>query len=162
MRRAAFTLVEVVVSVVVLGVVAAVTLPLIGAVANSYSAAADVRERTERVAFALDRCVRLLREAPAGADASTVGVVSAGTDSVLLSNGRGIELSGGVLLLREGSSTAPLCRNVSSFSIGCLATDGVTSTVATPGATHSFHVALTADGVTLAGAAFPRSRMIKP
>ncbi len=162
MRRAAFTLVEVVVSVVVLGVVAAVTLPVVGGVTNAFSAAVSVRERTERVAFALDRCVRLLREAPAGSDASTVGITTASSSQVLLSDGRGLEVSGGVLLLRTGSSTAPLCRNVTAFTISYLGTDGVTSTLAAPGGTHCFRIVLVADGVTLAGAAFPRCRMIKP
>jgi len=162
MRRPAFSLVEVLVSIVVLGVIAAVLLPLIGSVAGAYAAAADVRERTERVAFALDRCVRLLRETPAGADASTVAVAGAAADHVLFSDGRGLEVSGGVLLLRSGSGTAPLCRGVTSFQITFLASDGVTSTLAAPQGTHCFRVALTADGVTLVGAAFPRCRMIKP
>lgn len=161
MRRA-FTLVEVVVSITVLGVVAAVTLPLVGSVSSSYAAAADVRERTERVAFAVDRCVRLLREVPAGADSASISVTAASSSSILLSDGRGLEVSGGTLLLRQGSSTFPLCRSVTSFTISCLATDGVTSTLATPASTHVFRVSLTADGVTLAAAAFPRARMIKP
>ena len=162
MPARAFTLVEVIVSVVVIGVIAAVILPVIGAATGAFAAAADTRERTERVAFALDRCVRLLRETPAGSDASTVGVSGASTTHVLFSDGRGLEVSGGVLLLREGSTTFPLCRNVTAFSLSFLATDGVTSVVATPGAAHSFRVSLTADGVSLTAAAFPRARMIKP
>lgn len=162
MKRSAFSLVEVVASVVVLGVVAAVLLPLISGVAGAYAAAADVREKTERVAFALDRCVRLLRETPAGADASTVAIDVAADDLVRFSDGRGLELSGDVLLLRTPSGTSPLCRAVSSFQVSFLAADGVTSTLAVPADTHSYHVSIVADGVTLGAAAFPRCRMIKP
>lgn len=158
----AFTLVEVMVSVVVLGVIAAVTLPVVSGVTNSYAAAADVREKTERVAFAMDRCLRLLRECPAGADASAVSITSASPSAVVLGDGRGLQLSGTDLLLLSGSSTSPLCRNVTAFVITYRGTDGTTSTQGTPGSTHCFDVSITADGVTLSGSAFPRARMIKP
>lgn len=157
------TLLEVVVTITILSVVAAVLLPVINGATDSYAAAASLRDSSERVAFALDRSIRLLRDAPVGAAPGQVGIVMAQADRVRFTDGRGLELSGSDLLLRTGASTtAPLCRGVTGFELSYFAQDGVTSTAASPADTQRIWIRISTARTSLAGSATIRARMVSP
>lgn len=157
------TLLEVVVTITILAVVAAVILPVINGATDMYASAAGLRDSSERVAFALDRSVRLLRDAPAGATPGEVGIVTAQADRVRFTDGRGLELSGTDLLLRTAAgTTAPLCRGVTAFELSYLGEDGATSTAATPADTQRIWVRIATARTSLAGSAVIRTRMVSP
>lgn len=161
-RRPAFTLVELVAAMTVLAVVAAVLAPVMSAAGDAYASAVSLRRGTERAAFAMERAVQVLREAPAGVAAGTLGVSSASTSMVLFTDNRGLELEAGVLYLLDPAGRAVLCRGVTAFELTYLAADGQTSVIATPAQTQRFHVRLSASGVELRAAVFARARMVDP
>ncbi len=160
-RGRAMTLVEVVCAIVVIGVVAAVVLPVIGGATDAYASASATRGAVESVAYALERGTRLLRDAPPGAAEGTLGIAVATPTSVVFSDGRGLELDGETLLLRSGpSDTAPLCRSVTAFELTFLARDGVTSVAGSPAMTHRVNIRLAAAGAELRTSAFPRVGLV--
>lgn len=156
-RRRGMTLVEVVCAVVVIGVIAAVVMPIIAGATDAYASASSTRAAVESVAFALERSARLLRDAPPGAAEGQVGIASAGAAAITFTDGRGLELDGTTLLLRTGpSDTAPLCRGVTAFELTYLASDGVTSVQGTPALTQRLNIRLAAAGAELRTSVFPR------
>jgi prepilin-type N-terminal cleavage/methylation domain-containing protein len=158
--RSGLTLLELIASITIMSVIAVAVFPVIASAADGYASATRTRERTERVAFALDRCVRLLREATGSDPAGALDLASAAPDRVVFADGRGLGLSGTTLVyLEAGQPDAPLCRDVSAFEITYLASDGVTDTIGAPETTQRFNVSITADGLTLAGSAFARTRI---
>lgn len=151
------TLVEVICAITIIGVVAAVILPVITGATDAYATASNTRQAVDSVAFAVDRAIRLLRDVPPGTSEGAIGIANASSQSVLFTDGRGLELSSGTLLLRENATTtAPLCRNVTSFTLSYLASDGVTSALAAPTTTQRFNIRLAAAGMELRASAFPR------
>lgn len=151
------TLVETMASIVILGVMAGVSLPMIDGASEAYARATEQRRATEQVAFALDRCVRLLRTVPLGADNASVGITSVSATAVRFADGRGLEVTGGVLMMRDSSgNTARLCADVQTFTLTPLASDGVTNTTATPGLTRRFNITIKTSKAELRGAAFIR------
>jgi prepilin-type N-terminal cleavage/methylation domain-containing protein len=155
--RRGLSLIETMASLVVLSVMAAVSLPMIDGATDAYVQSSALRASTENVAYALDRCVRVLRTVPLSADAQGVGLTSVSATAVRLSDGRGIELSGTTLLLRDTTgSTAPLCTDVEEFQLIPLASDGVTNTTAQPGLTRRFNIKVRTSKVDLRTSAFIR------
>lgn len=160
-HRRGMTMVEVICAIVVIGIVAAVVLPVIAGATDAYAGATASRDAMESVAYGLDRSVRLLRDAPPGATAGTVGIASAGVSAVTFSDGRGLELDGSTLLLVTGpNDKAPLCRKVTLFTLDYIGRDGVTSVIAAPGQTHRINIRLAAAGADLATSAFPRVGLV--
>jgi len=156
--RRGLTLVEMMASIVVIGIVCALVMPVILGASDSYAAAINARNGMEAVAFAMDRSVRLLREAPVGASANTLGVSIAQPAQLRFTDGRGLELDvSGNLLLRDAAGiTYPLLDQVTTFQIDYLGTDGVTSTSGTPTSTQRFRVKIVSRGIELRAAAFAR------
>ena len=155
--RRAFSLVELITAIVVLGVVAAVLLPILGGAVDGFSAAANLREGSERAGYAMDRCLQTLREAPPGATAGTLDIATAEVSKVIFVDGHGLEMSEGVLYLCDTSTDkSVLCRNVTEFVISYVASDGKTDSMSQASNTQRFVVKITAGGVSLTGAAFPR------
>jgi prepilin-type N-terminal cleavage/methylation domain-containing protein len=158
-----FTLIELITAVTVLGVIAAVLLPIINGAADSYTAASELRTGSEQVGYAMDRCLQTLRETPAGATHGTVDIATATATKITFGDGHGIEFADGVLWLRDSaSSTSPLCRNVTDFTIYYVGSDGTTNTMSAPANTHRYYVKVTAANMTLYGGAFPRVLVVKP
>jgi prepilin-type N-terminal cleavage/methylation domain-containing protein len=157
--RRAFTLTEVAVCTVVLGVIATVLLPVINAAISNYAAANQLRDTADQIDFALARVLTALNEAPPGAALGTLDITSATASSIQFSNGRGFRLNGSTLEERVGSDFLPLARNVTAFSITYLAADGSTSTISTPNDTQRFIVSLRINATELNGIAFPRVRI---
>ncbi|MFI4896545.1 MAG: type II secretion system protein [Phycisphaerales bacterium JB059] len=158
--RSGLTLIELIAAITIMSVISVAGFPVIASAADGYASATRTRERTERIAFALDRCVRLLREATGSDPAGALDLASAAPDRVVFADGRGLGLSGTTLVyLEAGKADAPLCRDVTAFEITYLGSDGVTSTIGAPETTQRFNVSITADGLTLTGAAFARTRI---
>jgi prepilin-type N-terminal cleavage/methylation domain-containing protein len=154
----AFTLIELIATMVVLAVVASVAAPIMVASSDAYADASDRRESAERVAAALERVVRILREAPATAPGETTpDIVEATASSVELADGVRLELSGSTLLLTTATEAqSPLCQGVSAFVLGFLAADGVTDSSGVPTSTQRVNVRLTAGGVEARTSVFLR------
>lgn len=156
----ALTLLELIAAITVMGVVAAAVFPVIASAADAYASATRTRKDTERIAFAMQRCIRLLREATGSDPVGSLDLTTASPDRIVFADGRGLALSGGDLVyLQAGQPEAPLCRDVSVFRIDYLAEDGVTSTLSAPGETQRFIVTITTNGITLTGSAFARARI---
>ncbi len=158
--RRAMTLLEMTAAITVLGVISAAILPVIASSADAYASAARTRRDTERIAFAAERCVRLLREADAGAAVGELDISIAAPDHVLFTSGRGFRLDGAdLVLIMPGEPEAPICRDVDSLVIQYLGADGVTSTSATPNATHRFNVTIESGDLALSVTAFARAQI---
>jgi len=160
-RRPAFTLVEMLISIVVMSLVGAVTLPITMSATDAFVESAKARRTAEDAAFALERMVRLLRDIPAGAVSGEVGIAAATTDSIRFSDGRGIELSGADLLERSADgTTALLCENVRGFAVTLRTEDGTTSAAAAPATAQRIELSLTVDAFKLNAVVLPRVKII--
>lgn len=157
--RRAFTLVEMICAVVVVAVSASIVVPVVNAAIDNYAASRTIRARTDDAAFALERIVRIIREAPAGVAPATLGIDVATPTSLLFADGNGVSLAGDVLTLSAGLSSSPLCRGVSAFSIDYLGEDGVTSTLGSPETTQRFLVMLRIGDSEFRVVAAPRTRI---
>ncbi|MBL8760317.1 MAG: prepilin-type N-terminal cleavage/methylation domain-containing protein [Phycisphaerae bacterium] len=155
----AFTLVELTVTVVVMAIAGAMLIPVIHGAADAYGSSVATRQTCDRVAYAMERTLRLLRDVPLGSSDASVAITTAAADRVVFSDGRALELDSGTLVLTDSGVEAPLCRNVDAFEITYLAEDGVTSTLSTPAATQRFFVTLRSGGFELRGSAFARVRV---
>lgn len=154
------TLIEVVCAITIIAVIAAVVLPVLSSATDAYANASSARTAVESVAYAVEKSVRLFRDVPPGSTDGTVGIAAASANSVLFTDGRGLEMSGTTLLLRTSPTvTAPLCRNVSVFQVTYLSKDGVTNVQATPTQAQRFNIRLAAAGVELRSSAFARVEM---
>ncbi|XVJ58126.1 MAG: prepilin-type N-terminal cleavage/methylation domain-containing protein [Tepidisphaera sp.] len=152
-----FTLVECICAITVIGVVSAVVLPVINSATTSYVNAARARDVSENVAFAMDRCVNLLRDAPMKPGTADLDILSASSTSIRLSDNHAISFAGGVLSITSlAGVTAPLLRDVESFSIGYFAQDGFTSTLASPESTWICVIRIKSSDFELSQAAFLR------
>lgn len=159
--RPAFTLVECVCAITVIAVTAAVVLPVISSSTTAYANATAARDVSEDVAYAMDRCLAMLRDTPPAATAGSLALSSASASGVTFSDGRALSYASGVLSLTDATgASAPLLRGMESFSLGCFAQNGTTSTMATPASTWIFTVRLRKSGFELRGAAFVRARSL--
>ncbi|MFZ4574430.1 MAG: type II secretion system protein [Phycisphaerales bacterium] len=155
--RRGFSLVEAMLSIVILGIIAASLAPTITAAADSYAQATAVRTRSERVGFAMERIVRLVRDVPL-VESSTSLAASGTADSLTLSDGRGVMLTGSSLFMLDAAGQpALLCEGIDSFSLTYIADDGATATTAA--LCQRVHVSIASGGLTLNCAVLPRVRM---
>lgn len=157
-NRRGFTLLEALTAVIVLAVVAALVSPVVSSSSEAYVSAMSSRRATERVGFALERCVRLVREIPPSSGGSGVAVSSVAEGSLTLEDGSGVVLENGVLSLRvAGGESATLLAGVTTFEVTALATDGVSSTAGTPRETRRVNFTIESEGLRMSSAAFIRS-----
>lgn len=153
----AFTLLELLASVVIMGVIGAVLLPVISSSSESYTVTRDVRNRSEQAAHALDRMVRIVRSAPIGPGGAGIGVQHASATSLTFTDGTGfVYANGRIEMLVPNQSDALLCDNVDAFRIDYLADDGRTGTLADPGSAHRVVLTLTTGPLRMSAAAHPR------
>jgi len=151
------TLVETMASIVVVSVMAAVCMPMIDGATEAYVQSSSLRRSTESVSFALDRSVRLIRAIPLGSDNTSVAISTMTANSIRFVDGRGLEMSGTSLLLRDATgATGVLCEGVQTFTLAPLASDGVTSSLSTPGETRRVNITIKAASVEMRGTAFIR------
>lgn len=152
--RRAFSLLELVLSMVVVSVIAGVITPIMMSATDAYAASNQARQATDDATFAVNTLVRMIREAPAGED-TPLGIASASDEHIIFSNDHGFRLNADTLERVTPDLVAPLVRDVESFSIEYLAADGRT-TALTPDQAHRVHFTLQIRGVTVTAAAFPR------
>lgn len=157
-RQHGFTLVEVIASIVIMSVIAAVVLPVMTTFSRRHAEAATERAAVQRIAHAGDRLARVLRESPTRSD-GRLAIDAAETDALRFSDGRGIELDGSDLMLHlpDGRSGL-LLSDVETFQIGLLDASGAAAPV-DPIEGWRITYELTAEGQTLAGVVFPRALM---
>lgn len=157
-QQRAFTLVELLASMVIIGFVASVAVPLISAASDSFVTSSNNRDEAERLSHAMDKAVRLLRAAPATAPGSgQPDIAVAASDNIEFADGSELELIGTTLWLTPaGGSASPLCTGVSAFAITYLAEDGTTSTILTPENTQRIVIRIATGAQELRGAAFLR------
>jgi prepilin-type N-terminal cleavage/methylation domain-containing protein len=162
-RQRAFTLVEVTMTVLILGIVSASVVPIVFTAGDAYANAANVRRTAEKTAYAMERAVRMLRDTPAGATRGTLDITIANPSQVRFGSGKGMELTGTTLYERATDGTlSPLCDQVTTFTIQYLGNDGVTSTAATPTTTQRFNVTIVCNGFELRSSALARVRLVDP
>jgi len=153
-----FTLVELIASMVVLGVVASVSAPLIANASDAFVTSSDHRDVAESLSHAMDRCVRLLRAAPATAPGSgQPDIAVAASDNIELADGSELELVGTTLLLTPaGGAPATLCTGVTAFDLAYRSEDGTTNTLAAPENTQRIEIHIEAGGQSLRCVVFLR------
>lgn len=154
----AFTLVELVASMVVLGVVASVAAPLIASASDAFVKASSNRDDVERVSHAMDRVIRLLRTAPATAPGSGQPDITVATaDHIEFGDGSELQLVGTTLMLTPaGGVASPLCAGVTVFELSYLLENGNGSSIGTPLSTQRMRVRIVANGQELRSAVFLR------
>jgi prepilin-type N-terminal cleavage/methylation domain-containing protein len=128
----AFTLIELLATLIVVSTLAAVASPIVMTATDAYAKSAKQRRGAERVAAALDRLTRILREAPAKATpAGATDFKSADASSFALQGGTGVALTGSNVTLEiTGVPATPLCPDVTAFAITYLDSSGVAVNVA--------------------------------
>lgn len=162
-RVQAFTLLEALVAIMVVGVIAALAFPLMHSSANNLANATSVSRTIDRCSYAIDRITRELREGEVDAVTGNILLQTADVDEVRFDSGRGFELDGDVLYVHDDTGVrSPLVQGVELFAVRYLAEDGVTDTQATPALTQRFEVELRVGGLTLTCAALPRAKMVAP
>lgn len=155
--REGFTLLELLAAIIVISIISAVVLPVITSASDSYTTTRDVRNSTERMAYALDRVSRIIRQAPIGAGGAGLGVQSATAESLQFTDDTGFDLDGtDFRMLVPGQDPAVICFDVDALSIIYLAKDGVTSTLATPEETHRIAITITSGDLRMSMVAHPR------
>jgi prepilin-type N-terminal cleavage/methylation domain-containing protein len=131
-RRPGFTLIELLASIVIVSAVAAVASPIVFSATDSYAKSARQRRSAERVATALDRVSRVLREAPAkSTPAGATDFTAATSSSFTLNGGDAVALSGSDLTLATSTArAATLCPDVSTFTLTYLDSAGAAVNIA--------------------------------
>ncbi len=157
--RAAFTLVEMIATVTILGIIGAATLPVIESAGTLYAESASMSRSVERASFAIDRASRVLREIPITDTNSGLAIEHVRSDSIALASGDSLALSDGRLVITKDGRTAVLCSDVSRFEIIALGADGITRTEGSPEDTRRIMLSLVADGVEIRTSVFPRAAM---
>lgn len=150
--RRGFTLVELLAAIVIVATVAAVTSPILFSATSAYAKSAQQRRSAERVAGALDRLCRILREAPAKASpAGATAFTAASVSSFTLLGGVNASLVGTDLLL--GTATVPptpLCVGVTVFEITYFDSAGAAVNIGTgTDSVRRMAIRLAADGSEL-------------
>lgn len=144
MKRNAFTLVELIAVMVILGALAAATAPIVATAGQSYADASNLRAAADDLAYALQRAARTLRDAPGNVIIATDGAIE-------LSGGKRLERLGTTLWLTEpGEAPSPLCQDVTAFQITHLAEDGQTDSASDPAEIQRLHITAERSGVWLA------------
>jgi prepilin-type N-terminal cleavage/methylation domain-containing protein len=158
MTRRAFTLIELISVIVIMGAISTVIAPLVTAAATTHAQSAEQRKTAESLGAALERIVRILRETPATEPGEpTPDFVSVGASSVTLTDGHRIDLIGSTLwLTAPGKTPSPLCQNVTSFHLTYLAADGVADTSMSPPQTQRIEITLASDAMELRTCVFLR------
>ncbi len=155
--RRAFTLLELVAAILVMSIISVTIFPVIHSASESFISARQARSSTEQAAFALDRIVRVIRQAPIGTDESGVGITASTSSSLTLSDGNGFQLTSSTLeLLVPGSSPVPLCKDVDTLELTLLKDDGTQGALDSIQDAHRIHVRLVVESVELEVVVHPR------
>lgn len=153
-REPGFTLLELILAMIVMGVIGAAVTPVIVASTDSYATARSLANHSQAAQFAIDRVIRCLREAPAGTTTRLSLETSSGT-VLEFTDGNGIQLNGTTLELITPLGNAPIARDVTELTIEYIDDDGIT-VVDDPANAHRIRVTFAIDSHSLVLIAFPR------
>ena len=134
-KRRAFTLVEVIASIVIVAVLAVTSANLVGNVTSGYTGAATRAELVNDGSAALERLVTGIRDIPLRASATSAepSIATITTDSITVDGNQGFALSGTNLLLTVAGVTTTLLGNVSSFQVRAFDQDNAAMAVSVSG-----------------------------
>ena len=153
-----FSLLEMIVSMTIMSIVAAVIMPIIVTSTDAYAVSRDTRADTDRVLFALERCARLVREIPFAADESGLDIQNATATQFQLVDGSGIQLTGSDLeILKPGGLPSVLCMDVDRIRLTYYTSAGVAMPIVIPSQIHRVSLQIQSGPVTLEMYALPRS-----
>ncbi len=155
----AFTLVEMVATVTILGIIGAAVLPVVESAGSLYAESARAGRTVERVTFAADRVCRVLREIPLSEAADGLAIAEIRPEGLTMEGGDGLWLEDGQLMITIDARSATLCADVDAFELAALGADGVTRTDDAPGDTRIIQVRLVVDGLEARTEVFMRSAM---
>jgi prepilin-type N-terminal cleavage/methylation domain-containing protein len=158
-RRRGLTLVEMIATITVLGVVGATVFPVIEASGAHFAESASLRRSADRVSFAIDRISRVLREIPAADEGDGLAIEGITASEIVLTDGTSIRLEGDRLLLEIDGRVGTICDRVSEFEIRATGADGVTTTTESPQQTRRIGIGIVAEGFSVRSAVFPRACM---
>jgi prepilin-type N-terminal cleavage/methylation domain-containing protein len=118
-KHPAFTLVEVIASIVIVAVLAVTSASLLGNVTSGYTAAATRAELINDGSAALERLVTSIRDIPLRASVTPAepSIATITTDSITWDGNQGFALSGTNLQLTVTGVTTTLLGNVSNFQV---------------------------------------------
>ena len=162
--RNAFTLIEVIAVIVVLGVVAGVASPILFSMSNTYASSLDQRTQAEAASIALDRVIRVIRETPPVAGNSGTPDIAVATASRFeLGDTTEIELTGTNLMLTlPGETPAILCSDVEQFELTYLTDDATELDTGAGDALtdiHMIHIRIRSGETELRAGAFLREKL---
>jgi len=154
----AFTLLELIVSMMVMSVIAVVITPIIMSSTDAYAVSRDTRAGTDRVIYALERAARVVRQAPFAADESGLDVQSATASQFIFADGSGFRLSGSQLeLLKPGGGSSVLCMDVDRIQLAYFDAAGNPMSLVAPAQIHRVGLQISSGPVTLEMYAMPRA-----
>ena len=154
----AFTLLELIVSMMVMSVIAVVIMPIIMSSTDAYAVSRDTRAGTDRVIYALERTARVVRQAPFAADESGLDVQSATASQFIFADGSGFRLSGSQLeLLKPGGGSSVLCMDVDRIQLAYFDAAGNPMSLVAPAQIHRVGLQISSGPVTLEMYAMPRA-----
>jgi prepilin-type N-terminal cleavage/methylation domain-containing protein len=146
-RPRGFTLLEMVMSIVLIGIIASVTVPIIFRVADSWLLAARRNELSESSQIAIDRMVREMRQVK-----NSAGITSAGSSvfqfTDINNNNIRYNLSGGQLIRTENGNFYQLSDNVSALAFNYYLKNGTWTS--TPAMSDYANIKMIAVTLTLA------------
>lgn len=165
--RRGFTLLEAILAIAIIGVMAGATVPIMSRLAEAMRASKAAHDNAERVAFAMDRIQRFVRDLPIDQTTGNLQGSFSGSPIDTITSGNGEELysmstgmvkftnspmiNGALLYPRPGDSVTveltPLTVN-----------DTVASSMQT---THYFSIAIKLNGFSLHSYAFPRAKLFQ-
>jgi prepilin-type N-terminal cleavage/methylation domain-containing protein len=157
----AFTLPELVASIVIVSAIAAVLAPVLLTSTDAYARATTQRSASEDAGAAMDRLVRTIRRVPAiNPGFPEPDITTADSDHLVFVDGHEVELIGTTLwFTAPGQAPSPLCQNVEVFTLSYIGADGVTDTSSDPKRTQRCHIRLVVSGFELQTAVFLRIAM---
>ena len=159
--RCAFTLVEMLATISVLGLSLAAALPIVSAVSDSAHRADSVARDRHEVSIALERIAAIVRTAGNPDDASTM-LTRTEPDEVRLATGAGVSLVDGSLMERDAQGrTHPLARSIDRFELTYLRDDGRTP-AAIAAEVHSVQIRIDTPTTSCATRVFLRGRLAIP
>ncbi|MFK7759033.1 MAG: type II secretion system protein [Phycisphaerales bacterium] len=153
-----FSLLEIIVSMIIMSVIAAVIMPIIMTATDAYTSSREVRSSTDRVLFALERSARFVREVPFKSDESGLDILSASSTQFMLTDGTGLRLQGSQLELVDSlGAGAVLCDGVDRISFQYFDKAGNSLALIQPSLIHRVSLQIQSGSVVLTVYAMPRS-----